>query len=75
MKLCIASHDIYHYSALVREFSRLSVPTVIPLKTPYSYTIPINYEYKQYKLPPFLSSLNERIARIKPCAFAKQEST
>lgn len=71
VQLCIVSHDIYHFSALTREFSRLSVPSVIPLKTPYSYTIPINYEYAQFKLPPFLSSLNERMSRVEPSAFDK----
>lgn len=66
---CIVSHDIYHYSALVRKFASLSVSSVLPLKTPYSYTIPSNYEYAQYKLPPFLASLDQRISRITPSAY------
>ena len=61
------SHDIYHYALFARLLSRQGFIVSVPLKFPYSYSIPPYFEYERSKLPPFLSHHRQLYLNSIPC--------
>lgn len=54
------THEIYNYAAFVRTLSSSNINVTIPLKLPFSYTIPRKFNYGRNKFPPFLNSFYEK---------------